>query len=78
MKKQLGFALIASFLMLLQPNNAEHLGKNKYGVDIFSVNLDLPEQQRFVEVSTYFKPYLLEVLDQYLNLVPAPLLWFIE
>jgi N-acylethanolamine-hydrolysing acid amidase len=57
---------------------ADYLGKNKNGVDIFSVNLDLPEEQRFVEVTKYYKPYLLQALNQYMDLIPAPLLWFVE
>jgi N-acylethanolamine-hydrolysing acid amidase len=56
--------LAASMFVLLAPTcHGDYLGKNKYGVDIFSVNLDLPEKQRFVETSTYYKPYLLEVLN---------------
>lgn len=66
------------FVLLAPTCHGDYLGKNKYGVDIFSVNLDLPEQQRFVETSTYYKPYLLEVLNQYRNLIPAPLVWIIE
>jgi len=76
--KKLGFVLLSITALLMSMTQADYLGKNKYGMDIFSVNLDLPEEQRFVEVATYYKPYLLEVLNQYMDLIPAPLLWFVE
>ncbi len=70
--------VLLALLGLLQPLHGEHLGKNKYGVDIFSVDLDLPEEKRFVETSTYFREYVQVVLKQYLDLVPAPLAWLVE
>jgi hypothetical protein len=54
------------------------MGKNEHGIDIFSIDLDLPEEQRFVEVTTYFKPYVLQVLKQYLDIIPTPVLWLVE
>ena len=68
--------IIASILML--GSQGAYKGKNAYGVDIFTVDLDLPEQQRFVEVSTYYKTFVLEVLDQYLALIPAPVLFIVD
>jgi len=42
-------------LMAISTINAAYLGKNKFGIDRFTVNLDLPEEQRFVETSAFFK-----------------------
>jgi hypothetical protein len=42
-------------LMAISTINGAYLGKNQYGVDRFSVDLDLPEHQRFVETSLFFK-----------------------
>ena len=58
--------------------NGAYLGKNQYGIDRFSVDLDLPEEQRFVETSTFFKAPLIEVLKQYMDLVPPLLLNIVE
>lgn len=61
--QQLALFAASLFVVLVPTCHGDYLGKNPYGVDIFSVNLDLPERQRFVEVTTYYKPYLLEVLN---------------
>jgi hypothetical protein len=65
-------------LMAISTINAAYLGKNQFGVDRFSVNLDLPEEHRFVETTSYFREPLIQVLKQYMNLVPAELLTLIE
>lgn len=41
----------------------DYLGKNANGVDMFSIDLDLPANQRFVEVSGYYKETVNTVLD---------------
>lgn len=58
--------------------SGDYLGKNQHGVDIFSINLDLPAEQRFVEVSAHFKKEANDVLDEYLNLIPWPLQYVLQ
>lgn len=80
MKRFLSTAILASTLLLSQvpSTNAEYKGKNKYGVDIFTLNLDLPEEQRFVEVSAHYKDFVVEVLNQYISIVPQPVLYLLQ
>ena len=55
-----------------------YLGKNQFGVDKFSIDLDLPEEQRFVETSIFFKEPVNKVLKQYTNLIPPSLTFLVE
>ena len=71
MNKSITILLLAALCLVSQ---ADYLGKNKFGIDIFSVNLDLKEEQRFVEVTAFYKEKVLTVLDQYINLIPTPVL----
>jgi len=48
----------------------DYLGKNKNGVDMFSIDLDLPANLRFVEVSGYYKDTVNAVLNEYLSYIP--------
>jgi hypothetical protein len=42
-------------MMAISPINGTYLGKNQFEVDRFSVDFDLPEEQRFVETSFFYK-----------------------
>lgn len=76
--RRIATSIAIASLMAISTINAAYLGKNKFGIDRFSVNLDLPEEQRFVETTTFFKDSLNQVLKQYMDLVPTPLLYFVE
>ena len=68
------FIKVIGIIAVLQLVSADYKGKNEFGVDIFTINLDLPEEQRFVEVSKYYKNFTLQILNQYMDLIPAPIL----
>ena len=65
-------------MMAISTINGAYLGKNQFGVDRFSIDLDLPEEQRFVETSIFYKEPVNEVLKQYANLVPPTLIFLVE
>jgi len=65
-------------MMAISTINGAYLGKNKFGVDRFSVDLDLPEEQRFVETSIFFKEPVNKVLKQYSNLIPPSLTFLVD
>jgi hypothetical protein len=51
-KRILSFCLLA---LALTTASGKYLGKNKNGVKMYSINLDLPANQRFVDVGKDFK-----------------------
>ena len=53
--RRIATSIAIASLMAISTINAAYLGKNKFGIDRFTVNLDLPEEQRFVETSAFFK-----------------------
>ena len=65
-------------MMAISTINGAYLGKNQFGVDRFSVDLDLPEEQRFVETSIFFKEPVNKVLKQYSNLIPPSLTFLVD
>ena len=50
--------------------SGKFLGKNKHGVKMYSIDLDLPAELRFADVATDFKAEVKVVLDQYLSQIP--------
>lgn len=65
-------------MMAISTINGAYLGKNQFGVDRFSVDMDLPEEQRFVETAIFFKEPVIEVLKQYANLFPPSLVFLVD
>jgi len=61
-------------VLMFAGSNAEYQGKNKFGVDVFTMDLDLAEEKRFEEVTAFYKDTVIQVLDQYMSLIPAPIL----
>ena len=66
--------LLATAVIALFANTnmvqGEFLGQNRNGVNMFSINLDLPANQRFAEVSAFYKDAVNVVLDSYLEYIP--------
>jgi hypothetical protein len=58
--RSIALTLLALGLSTIQ---SAYIGKNKFGVDVFTVDLDLPEEERFVETSKFFKEPLIQVLE---------------
>jgi phosphorylcholine metabolism protein LicD len=65
-------------IMAISTINGAFLGKNQFGINRFSVNLDLPEEERFVETSLFYKEHVVTVLKQYMDLVPESVLYILE
>ena len=53
--RSIATSVALSSMMAIYTINGAYLGKNQFGVDRFSVDLDLPEEKRFVETSIFFK-----------------------
>jgi hypothetical protein len=49
--------ILATVLVALAATASQgaYLGKNSHGIDMYSIDLDLPAEQRFVEVSSAYK-----------------------
>ena len=62
--------ILLLLLSLILFTQAEHLGKNENGIDIFKIDLSLEPRERFKETSLHFKKPLHAVLESYLALVP--------
>jgi N-acylethanolamine-hydrolysing acid amidase len=52
--------------------DGKYLGKNKNGIKMYSIDLDLPAEQRFVDIGKDFKEPANYVINQYLELIPWP------
>jgi hypothetical protein len=65
----LSLALIALTLSATV-TSGKFLGKNKNGVKMYSIDLDLPAELRFADVATDYKDEVKVVLDQYLAQIP--------
>ena len=66
MKKSLLFSLMT--LSLVQ---AEYLGLNEGGVEMFTIDLDVPPRYRYKEVTEFKKEQALEVYRLYQDIIPA-------
>ena len=49
------------------------MGKNKNGVDVFTIDLDQDPKERLKEPALHFKPHVLEAVDKFLNIIPENL-----
>ena len=76
--KSITTSVALASMMAISTINGAYLGKNQFGVDRFSIDLDLPEEQRFVETSIFFKEPVNKVLKQYMNLIPPSLTFLVE
>jgi N-acylethanolamine-hydrolysing acid amidase len=76
--KSITTSVALASMVAISTINGAYLGKNQFGVDRFSVDLDLPEEQRFVETSIFFKEPVNKVLKQYSNLIPPSLTFLVD
>lgn len=58
--------LLFSICSIFNVAMMKHLGKNKDGLDIFTIDLDLPPKQRFQEVTRHMMNETRTLADLYL------------
>lgn len=58
------------FLSVMGVTYGKHLGENSHGIQIFSVDLDLPPYERFYEIAAYYKESGHAVIQSYLDYFP--------
>lgn len=63
------FALL--FISFSSLYDAAYLGRNKFGLDIFTIDLSLPEKERFKETAQFYKTAVMDIFHQYEVLFPS-------
>ena len=66
MNKVLLFSLVTLSLV-----KAEYLGLNEGGIEMFTIDLDVPPRYRYKEVTEFKKEQALEVYRLYQDILPA-------
>ena len=61
---------VAALALSAALTSGKFLGKNKHGVKMYSIDLDLPAELRFKDVANDFKDQAKNVIDMYINQIP--------
>ena len=61
---------IAALALSASVTSGKYLGKNKNGVKMYQIDLDLPAELRFLDVAKDFKDEARFVINQYANQMP--------